>query len=295
MSEEKFLLYLRKWIEHNVEHNRKHLEELRKLLQRVREHNLREVETELSASEMFMEKVIKSLEEALKRLTRERSEVVTAHEEQMLDLEVEIDILEINRRLADENRRIFDEHGIKVIDVRGAIGSGKTSLIEAIIDKLKGKCRIGVIAGDVTTTIDADRIRRHGVDSICVNTGKECHLDALLIRKAISKMNLPNYDVIFIENVGNLICPADYPLGAHLHVVVVSVTEGSDMILKHPLIFKDADVIVINKTDLAEEMNVDVNKLVKDARRANPKAKIVTTSVKTGRGIEELIKALGLS
>ena len=225
----------------------------------------------------------------------EKVEVVRASEEdEILDIELEENLLRRNEELAKENRRLLDEHGVLCIDVMGAIGSGKTALLEALVTRLRGKYRMAVIAGDVTTTVDADRIRRHGVKSIQVNTGRECHLDANLVRKALEKLNLDEIDILFIENVGNLICPADFPLGAHKRLVVVSVTEGEYMIIKHPMIFSAADVIVINKVDLADAMGVNPDKLVEDARRVNPKARVLKVSVKTGEGVEKVLEALDL-
>jgi len=224
----------------------------------------------------------------------EEMDIIKVEEGEMLEIEIEEDLLKANEQLANANRKIFDKHNVKVIDVMGSIGSGKTSILEKIVGKLKEKYRIAVIAGDVTTTIDADRIKRHGVRSIQINTGNECHLDALMIRRAIKRLNLDELDLIFIENVGNLICPADFPLGSHKRIVVVSVTEGPYMIRKHPMIIRGADVVVINKIDLAEAMEVDVNQLIKDAKEVNPKAEVVCTNAKSGEGIDNLIKALQL-
>jgi len=224
----------------------------------------------------------------------ENMDVIKVEEGEMLEIEIEEDLLKANQQLANANRKIFDKHGVKVIDVMGSIGSGKTSILEKLVEKLKEKYRIAVIAGDVTTTIDADRIKRHEVRTIQINTGNECHLDALMIRRAIKRLNLDELDIIFIENVGNLICPADFPLGSHKRIVVVSVTEGPYMIRKHPMIIKGADIVVINKIDLAEAMEVDVNQLIKDAKEINPKAEVVCTNAKSGEGIDNLIKALQL-
>jgi len=158
---------------------------------------------------------------------------------------------------------------------------------------LKDKKRVGMIAGDVTTTIDADRVTRHGIPSVQINTGRECHLDANMIRRALSELDLDALDLVFVENVGNLICPADYMLGCHRRLVVVSVTEGEWMIVKHPLIFKSADVAAINKLDLASAMGTNVEKLVEDAKSINPRILIAKTSAKTGQGVDELISHLG--
>ena len=222
-------------------------------------------------------------------------EVVTSAEGEVFDVELEIDILRENQRLADENKKRLDANKIHAIDVMGSVGSGKTSLIKAIVSRLKNKHRIAVIEGDVTTTIDSELIASEGVPTVQVNTGKECHLDANLIRKALDRMPLDRLDLIFIENVGNLICPAEFPLGSDRRLVVISVTEGPYMVLKHPMMFLGAQVVAINKVDLAKAMDVEPEKLSSDVAKLNPKAVTVPTSCKNGKGIEEVIKALGLS
>lgn len=221
-------------------------------------------------------------------------EVVKAEEGEIFDIELEEDILKRNSKLAEENRSLLDRYGVTAIDVMGAIGSGKTALIEALAERLKSRYKIAMIAGDVTTTIDSMRVRRHGVETVQVNTGKECHLDANLINKALRKLDLNTIDLLFIENVGNLICPAEFDLGAHKRIVVVSVTEGEHMVVKHPYIFLASDIAVINKIDLAEAMGVDPDKLCRDAEKIKPGIKVVKVSVKQGSGIEEVIKALDL-
>jgi hydrogenase nickel incorporation protein HypB len=221
-------------------------------------------------------------------------DVITSSEGEIFDVELEIDILKENRRLADENRRRLETNGVHAIDVMGSVGSGKTSLIKKMISRLKDRFRIAVIEGDVTTTIDSDLIASEGVPTVQVNTGKECHLDANLIRKALDRMTLDELDLIFIENVGNLICPAEFPLGSDRRLVVISVTEGPYMVLKHPMMFLDANVVAINKVDLAEAMGVDPARLSADIAKLNPKASTVHTSCKRGSGVEEAIKMLGL-
>ncbi len=211
-----------------------------------------------------------------------------------VDISLEENFMERNKSIARENREYFSNHGIRTINILGSVGSGKTSLIEAISQKLIHRRKeILVIAGDVTTTIDADRIAKHGIQTIQVNTGVECHLDAKLIQKALDSTDLVTTKIIIIENVGNLICPADFPLGSHLRLVVVSVTEGPWMIQKHPVMFHEADILVINKIDLAEVMDVDVDKLAQDAKNINPNIKIFRTSVRNDVGVDEVIKHLG--
>ena len=220
--------------------------------------------------------------------------MVKAEKGEIFDIELDVDILEANRKLANENKELLKKNGVKAIDVMGAIGSGKTSLIEKLVQKLKGKYRMAAFKGDLTTTIDAELIARHGVEVVPINTGKECHLDANLVKKALGRINLRDVNLLFIENVGNLICPAEFPLGSDKRIVVVSVTEGPYMVVKHPFIFMDADVVVINKVDLAQAMGVDVKKLEKDAKAVNPKAKVVATNCRSGEGITSVIQALEL-
>ncbi len=221
-------------------------------------------------------------------------DVITSSEGEVFDVELELDILKENQRLALENTKRLELNHVHAIDVMGSVGSGKTSLIKAMIQRLKNNLRIAVIEGDVTTTIDSDLIASEGVPTVQVNTGKECHLDANLIRKALNRMPLDRLDLIFIENVGNLICPAEFPLGSDRRLVVISVTEGPYMVLKHPMMFLGADVVAINKADLAEAMDVDPAKLGSDVARLNPKAASVPTSCRSGTGINEVIKSLGL-
>jgi hydrogenase nickel incorporation protein HypB len=213
---------------------------------------------------------------------------------EIFDIELEKDLLAKNRRLARENRKRFDRSNILVIDIMGSIGSGKTSLIKAILKKLGMGKKIAVIAGDLTTTIDAERIEAEGARVIQVNTGKECHLDAHLIHQAIDRMKLDGVNVLFIENVGNLICPGEFPLGAHKRVVVTSVTEGPYTVVKHPYIFREADVIVLNKIDLGRFMKINISQLEKDARQINPRASFIKTNAPSGMGVSKIINALEL-
>jgi len=223
-----------------------------------------------------------------------QTDVVTSSEGEVFDIELEADILKVNRELAMENHARLKENGITAIDVMGSVGSGKTSLIKAIVSLLKENRRIAVIEGDVTTTIDADIIASEGVPTVQVNTGKECHLDANLIKKALARMQLSELDLIFIENVGNLICPAEFPLGSDKRLVVISVTEGPYMVVKHPMMFHEANSVAINKVDLANAMGVNPSNLRDDISRLNPKATVVSTDCRHMVGIREVIRSLGL-
>jgi hydrogenase nickel incorporation protein HypB len=222
------------------------------------------------------------------------SKEVVKGEEVTLEIEPGMDILEVNKQLAHKNMERLQKHNVKAIDIMGSIGAGKTSLIEKLVQALKQKYRIAVFKGDLTTTIDAERIGRHGVKVLTINTGLECHLDANVVARAVERINLQDIDLLFIENVGNLICPAEFPLGTEKRVVVVSVTEGPYMVVKHPFTFMTADVTVINKKDLAGIMKVDTEQLKKQVKEIKPDVKVAVTNALSGEGVEELIKALEL-
>lgn len=206
------------------------------------------------------------------------------------------DLIGNNDRLAAENNQILREYGIKSFDIVGAIGAGKTALVEIFAKKLSKIYKILVINGDVATRIDADRIGQHGVKSIQVNTGRECALNSYHISQIVKNVDLNDYrnGILFIENVGNMICPSDFILGAEKRIVIVSITEGEWVVRKHPLLFKLSDIAIINKIDLMDVMDVNLENMVNDAKQINPKLKIFTTSAKTGENISELITALEL-
>lgn len=212
-----------------------------------------------------------------------------------IDISLNTDIFEENRKDAEENNALLRGHGIRSFDFMGSIGSGKTLLIERLVDRLKAKGkRPAAIAGDVAGNDDYVRFVKHGIPAANINTGKECHLTAHQVGHALTELPFKNIDTLFIENVGNLVCPVDFPLGADMRIVVISVTEGDDMVRKHPLIFALSDVIVINKTDLANAIEVDPKTLIDDAKRLGTRGKMQLTDAKHGSGIDELMKALGL-
>jgi hydrogenase nickel incorporation protein HypB len=198
------------------------------------------------------------------------------------------DVLETSRKLGLENKRLLEEAGVKAFNIMGAIGSGKTSLIETAVIQLKDEYRIAAIAGDVIAEFDSSRFRKLGIPVVPTNTGKECHLDAHLVKHAMEYLRLNEIDLLFIENVGNLICPSDFYLGEHRRVIVVSVTEGEEIVAKHPAIFKAADCAIINKVDIAQFVNVDPDKMVEDALMNVPL--VFKTSVRTSIGIEKWIE-----
>ncbi|MBQ9025294.1 MAG: hydrogenase nickel incorporation protein HypB [Methanobrevibacter sp.] len=209
---------------------------------------------------------------------------------QVADVEVAKNIMDANKKLADRNKKNLEEKGIFCVDFVGAIGSGKTTLVEEIIDNTDYK--IGVLAGDVISKFDAGRIEKHNVPVVGLNTGKECHLDAHLVGHGIEDLPLDDIDMLIIENVGNLICPVDFELGSHLRIVVVSVTEGDDTVEKHPIIFQTSDVVVINKVDLADAVGADADKMVNDAKQLNPNIKVIKSSLKEGTGLDEIIACI---
>lgn len=206
-----------------------------------------------------------------------------------IEVPVGYDVLEVNSELARRNRDTLEKHGITAFNIMGAIGSGKTLLIEKTIENLGKSHRIGAIAGDVIARIDAARFEKYGIPTIGLNTGKECHLDAHLVEHGLLELPLDSLDILFIENVGNLICPADFELGEHKKVVIVSVSEGDDIVEKHPLIFSTADLIIVNKIDIAEAVNADADKMVSDARLINPRIDVLKMSLKTGEGFGEWV------
>lgn len=206
-----------------------------------------------------------------------------------IEIDAEIDLLSENKRLAEENRRFFRENGIVAINIMGAIGSGKTLLIEKTVDSIKD-VKIGVILGDVVCRADYERVASHNVLAEAINTGKECHLDAHLLNHRIKAFR--DVDLLLIENVGNLICPVDFDLGEDYRVVMVSVTEGDDVVEKHPEIFRLADVIIINKVALAEFVEADVDKMERDARNLNPDAKIIRMDLKKNIGFDDWLEFL---
>ena len=199
-----------------------------------------------------------------------------------------------NELLANRVHQKFKDNNIKSFDIVGAIGAGKTALLEKIVEKLSSQYRILVINGDVTTRIDADRIEKHKAETIQINTGRECALNAYHIHKIIKNKDLENYDLVFIENVGNLICPSEFILGTDMRLIVVSTTEGEWVVEKHPMLFKMSDIAVINKIDLKERLGTDVDKMISDAKKINPKIEVITTSAKTGENIKKLMNLMEL-
>jgi len=196
-------------------------------------------------------------------------------------------ILEANDRIAEENRKRFQEAGVYVVNLMGAPGAGKTTLLERTIGALKPHLRIGVIEGDIVGSDDAERIGAHGIPVVQINTGGACHLDANMISEVLDELPLKELDLLIIENVGNLVCPAEFRVGEDRKMMVLSVAEGHDKPLKYPLMFRESSALVLNKIDLLPYMNTDINKVRNDSLALNPQLKIFEVSCATGAGIVE--------
>jgi len=196
-------------------------------------------------------------------------------------------ILEANDRIAEENRKRFKEAGLFVANLMGAPGAGKTTLLERTIQALTPHLRVGVIEGDIVGSDDAERIGALNVPVVQINTGGACHLDANMISEVLDELPLRELDLLIIENVGNLVCPAEFKVGEDLKMMVLSVAEGHDKPLKYPLMFQESAALVLNKVDLLPYMNTDMNKVRMDSLALNPNLKIFEVSCRTGAGIDE--------
>ena len=203
-----------------------------------------------------------------------------------MEIKVLRDILSANDAIASRNQSRLDEHNILAINIMSSPGAGKTSLILRTIEKLKTQARIAVIEGDVASTIDADKVSQQGVTAIQINTAGGCHLDANMTENALGNLPLEDIDLLFIENVGNLICPAGFALGEHKRVILLSVPEGDDKPYKYPSMFIGADVVLINKIDLLPYLDFNVIAFTQAVSGLNPKVKIFQISCKTGQGLE---------
>jgi hydrogenase nickel incorporation protein HypB len=195
-------------------------------------------------------------------------------------------ILEANERIAEQNKALFGENRIFVINLMSSPGAGKTSLLEKTIDALKSEMRIGVIEGDIQSTRDAERIASKGVPAVQINTGGACHLDGNMIRETFSEFDFKNMDLLVVENVGNLVCPAEFKIGEDFKTMILSVAEGDDKPSKYPLMFHESKVLLINKIDLIPYVDCDIEKIREDSLKINPDLSIFEISCKTGEGLE---------
>jgi len=210
---------------------------------------------------------------------------------------VQENVLDANDTLARANRDLFDRAGTYTINIMSSPGAGKTALLERTLERLRGKLRLGVLEGDVQTTLDADRLARFHIPLVQVNTdpgfGGECHLDANMVRSGLGELPLEDIDILIIENVGNLVCPAEFRVGEDVRVMVYSVTEGEEKPLKYPLMFRSADFVLVNKVDLLEHLDFDLEQFLGNLDAVNPGIRTVLASARTGQGVDEWCGWLG--
>ena len=204
-----------------------------------------------------------------------------------MEIKVLKDILNANNQIADQNRQLLTSKQIMAINLMSSPGSGKTTLIMRTVEQLKGRARIAVIEGDVSSSIDAEKLGRVGVTAIQINTGGGCHLDASMVNSALANLPLDAIDILFIENVGNLICPGGFDLGEYLKVVILSTPEGDDKPHKYPLLFSQANALVVNKTDLLPHVGFDMEAFARVFQGLNQKATLFKVSGTTGDGIDD--------
>lgn len=196
------------------------------------------------------------------------------------------DILSANDRLAASNRERLDAAGVFAINLMASPGAGKTSLITQTVEALRGEFRIAAVDGDIATTLDADRIAALGIPAVQVNTGGACHLDAVMLQEALPQLSLEALDLLIVENVGNLVCPASFELGVHRKILIASVPEGDDKPYKYPVMYRGVDVVVLNKTDVLHAFDFDVDYFRRGVEALNPSLTFLPLSCKTGEGVD---------
>lgn len=209
---------------------------------------------------------------------------------QTFDAALEQNLLHANQQGADHNRAHFDAWGMTCLNLMSSPGAGKTALLEKTLAALSPEQAIAVIEGDMTTELDADRLRQCGVPVIAINTGRACHLDARMVAGGLHRLaqdyTPQDFDLVVVENVGNLVCPAEFEVGEHAKVALLSVTEGEDKPLKYPVMFREADVLLITKIDLAPYLDVDIDRITANVRQINPHVVVMPVSAKTGEGLD---------
>ena len=196
-------------------------------------------------------------------------------------------ILEANDRIAGQNREMFAQNQVYVMNLMSSPGAGKTSLLEQTLERVKGSINVGVIEGDIQSSYDAERIARKGVKAVQINTDGACHLDANMIREAVTEFDLNELDLLVVENVGNLVCPAEFDVGEEMKVMILSIPEGDDKPFKYPLMFQECKALVINKIDLLPYVDCSVEKIRDATYKLNPKLDIFEVSCRTGEGLDE--------
>lgn len=209
-----------------------------------------------------------------------------------MEIKVMKNIMHANQKLADENRELFKAKRITALNVMASPGAGKTSIITKVIETLNGSIGVGVIEGDIASSIDAEKIDRMGIPVVQINTGGGCHLDANMIKTSVEDLKLGENSILFIENVGNLVCPSSFDLGENIKLVIASVPEGHDKPFKYTSMFESADVIILNKTDLLPYIDFDRDSFYKGIRALNEKVQVFEISCRTGLGIDEFVSWL---
>lgn len=207
-------------------------------------------------------------------------------------IDVKEDILGDNDEKARILRRELNDTGITMINLMASPGAGKTSLIVNTIIRLKSRYRIAVVEADIDSKVDAEKVASHGVPAVQLRTGGFCHLDVEMVRAGFPELPMTDLDLIIVENIGNLVCPAEFDIGSTINAMILSVPEGDDKPLKYPLMFSVADIIVVNKTDMAGLSDFDMARFIERVRRINPKADIYPVSCRTGEGMDAWIKAV---
>ena len=203
-----------------------------------------------------------------------------------MEVKVVKHILEANERIASQNRELFDDKGIVVVNLMGSPGAGKTTLLERTIEELKKNTPMAVIEGDITSSHDAERIAAHSIPTVQINTGGACHLDGNMVRDALPELTLDGIGLLVVENVGNLVCPAEFNIGEHHKAMIISTTEGDDKPEKYPLMFQVSPVLLLNKIDLLPHLNFNIERFRQEARKVNPRLTIMPISCTTGEGLE---------
>jgi hydrogenase nickel incorporation protein HypB len=203
-----------------------------------------------------------------------------------MEIKVVKNILEANERIASQNRMLFDQKGVFVINLMGSPGAGKTTLLERTIETFKAATPIAVIEGDITSSHDAERIAAHSIPTVQINTGGACHLDGNMVRHALNEIPLDDIKLLVVENVGNLVCPAEFNIGEHRKVMIISTTEGDDKPEKYPLMFQVSSVLLLNKIDLMPHLAFNMERFQGEALKVNPRLTIMPISCVTGEGLE---------
>jgi hydrogenase nickel incorporation protein HypB len=209
-----------------------------------------------------------------------------------MEIKVISHILEANERIASQNKQLFDDRGVYVINLMGSPGAGKTTLLEKTIEQLKGTTTLAVIEGDITSSHDAERIAAHAIPTVQINTGGACHLDGNMVRGALTELTLDNLRFLVVENVGNLVCPAEFNIGEHAKVMMLSTAEGDDKPIKYPLMFQVSSVLLVNKIDLIPYVDFDMERFTEEACKVNPRLTIMPISCRTGEGLDRWFKWL---